>query len=608
MNRLNIKLNDELLVEVVGAVSERTGNVVGQKQINMIESRLTKRALSLGLSSAEEYIEYFRAHRATEIEDLISILTVHHTYFFREFGQFEFLGSDVLPRLVEQLKQEGRKVLRIWSAACSRGQEAYSLYMYVDQYLKAQGSDIKIEIVATDVDRESVKFASNGVYAWNEVKEIPMTYLSTYWARGTGEIANFAKIKDVVRKACVFQQSNLMETAHFSKHGQFDIIFCRNVFIYFQSNDVTKVAEALAGQLKPTGFLFVGLSESLSNAPMKLKKLGPSIYGPAPQPKAKTEAAVPTKAAGPIRVICVDDSPVILKLLASILKREHGFEIVATAADGLKAAELVSKGLVFDVMTLDVHMPNMTGVEYLEQKMTANHPPVVMLTSASRDNMDLAQQAMKLGAKDYIEKPSLNDLAARSDEIRSKLRMLAKKNLGTTPTSTFDQKFQTSLAVKNYENKVNILFANENQLPQLTMILKDRALTQLPVVLVTPNDSQISKKLSEAVATGSNANRIGILSTTPLESKIYLVTFNDFLKVASGKFSDKHLCYSVLTNLSRSQWESCPKPKSMKVLLTEDVDRSVFLNVLPLVSVMPATSFAYTTTEFFGMVDRKKAG
>ncbi len=615
MSQFKIKLTDEIFSQIVGTIAERTGNVIGQKQVNMIESRLTKRALSLGLTSESAYLDYFLKNRAKEIDELISLLTVHHTYFFREFGQFEFLGTHVLPALVNKLKAEGRKKFRVWSSACSRGQEAYSLFMFIDQYVSQNAPGISFEILGTDIDKESVAIAANGVYSWDEVKEIPQAYLSKYWVRGQGDIAKFAKIREVARNVCKFSTGNLMDTSSFVGHGKFDIIFCRNVFIYFQADDVNRISAALVSQLQPEGYFFVGLSESLANVPKSLKKRGPSIYGPelvvepASSKSQSSTASVrttrPAADSGPIRIVCVDDSPVILKLLQSVLTPLHGFEVVGTAKDGLEASKLVASGLKFDAMTLDIHMPNMTGIEYLEKVYKQGHPPVIMLTSASRDNMDLAQQAMNLGARDYVEKPSLAGLAERSDEIRAKLRMVvgANRMLPATVVS-IDQQFMRSFEIKQTSSKLNVLFIEERNVASALSVLKDRALNGILCQIVVLGDERsadsIFAKFTSDSQVGAKVTKSKVLEAG---KTIHLMTFGDFTKNTTARRPDLAICYNVFTNLSRSQWESCPKMKQMKILLSEDIDRGVFLSSLSLLFVTPPTSFAYMATEFFGKAD-----
>jgi chemotaxis protein methyltransferase CheR len=614
MSQFKIKLTDEIFSQIVGTIAERTGNVIGQKQVNMIESRLTKRAVTLGIASEAEYLAYFLKNREKEIDELISLLTVHHTYFFREFGQFEFLGSHVLPALVQKLKAEGRTKFRVWSSACSRGQEAYSLFMFIDQYLAVNAPSISFEILGSDIDKESVAIAANGVYAWDEVKEIPLAYLSKYWVRGQGEIAKFAKIRESARKACRFTTANLMETSSFSVHGKFDIIFCRNVFIYFQADDVNRISAALTAQLQPDGYFFVGLSESLATVPKGLKKRGPSIYGPelvtAP---VKPADAVATQPAGPIRIVCVDDSPVILKLLQAVLTVAEGFQVVGTAKDGVEAAKLVATGLKFDAMTLDIHMPNMTGIEYLESHYKNNHPPVVMLTSASRDNMDLAQRAMDLGAKDYVEKPSLADLKERADEIRGKLRMIVSAaRAKSVPSATavkatapsIDRQFKRSFEIKDLSTKLNVLFVEERNVASAISVLRDRSLEGILCQVVVLGDDKTADSIASKLSADSVLKaKLTRQKTAEPGKTIQLMSFVDFSRGSSLIRPGTAICYCVFTNLSRSQWESCPKGKQMKILLSEEIDRGVFLASMNMLFVTPATSFAYMASEFFGKTE-----
>lgn len=602
MKTSKIRLTDEVMSHVVHEVASRTGNVIGSRQMSMIEARLNRRAMTLGIDNENDYISYFRAHKEAELQELISLLTVHHTFFFREFTQFEFLGSEALPDAVAAARQEGRNKIRIWSAACSRGQEVYSLAMFVDDYLQKNAPELGYEILGTDIDVESVKLAANSVYPWDEVKSIPAQYLVKYWVRGKGDIAEFAKFREAPRQHCRFAPVNLMETAKFSTFGKFDLIFCRNVFIYFQTADIERISGALAGQLSPRGYLFLGLSESLSQPPKGMFKRGPSVFGPAAPPAESPAAKTASAKAGPIRVVCVDDSPVILKLLASILTEKEGFKIVGTAADGQAARDLVNGGLAFDVMTLDVHMPRMTGVEYLQSQDMKKHPAVVMLTSASRDNLDLAQQALAAGAKDYIEKPSLADLETRADEIRSKLRLVSGLNVDL---SRFDRGFQRSMAIREEVTKLNVIFADARAAKSVAVILGDAALARVPQIVVAL-DSSAERLFTELKAAPGFGPRLEKLAGDVETGKIHFTDFETFAGKGASLTRGRAVCYNVVSSVTRSQWERCPAT-AMKVLLTEEVDRSVFLKNIQDVSVTPATSFAYMAAEYFGRKDLKRA-
>jgi chemotaxis protein methyltransferase CheR len=550
---------------VVMAVAERTGNIIGKKQLNMIESRLTKRAMTLGLADEAAYIAYFKQHRESEIEDLVSAFTIHHSFFFREFSQFEYLKTSILPNLIEEVKNSGRKKIRIWSAASSKGQEAYSLFMFIDHYFKTNSIDLSIEIIGTDIDKMSVKFANNAVYTWNEVKEIPLTYLSQYWTRGTGEISNFAKIKEDVKKLCSFRTLNLMDYGAFSSLGKFDLIFCRNVFIYFQKQDILKISDALAERLNPEGYLFVGLSEALTKNPKGLVKLSPSIFGPEIKAVVQKIIPKPVRAPSPIRIFCVDD-----------------------------------------LMTLDIHMPELDGIGYLEKYYNASHPPVLMLTSASRENMDLAYKALGLGAKDYIEKPALNNIDIKANEIRMKIKTVVGTLSSEKIKLAIEKKSEGLAKSIDLNSTAQVIFVDDDSLKNLVDVLNDKNSYGIPTIIVNIQDiggtDQVSKRLN---ALPSISSRLKDLDLRAIQNNIYYTNLDGFEKYGPSVLERKKFCYQFLTNINRTQWNRCLRRNLERILILEDTDRSIFSGYLSMLFVSPASSFAYMTKEFLSQPNKK---
>lgn len=608
MPETRIKLTEELISIVVSSVSERTGNIVSKKQLNMIESRLTERAMSLGLLDEASYINYFKKHHEEEIEHLISIFTIYHSFFFYEFGQFEYLKSNILPNLVEQIRKSGRKKIRIWSAACSNGQEAYSLYMYIDQYLKNNNFDLETEIVGTDIDKVCVKFASNGVYSWEESKEIPLLYLSKYWTRGTGEISKFAKLKESVRKHCIFKPLNLMETQAFQSLGKFDIVFCRNAFINFKKSDIETISDALAGALTPEGYLVVGPSEVLPRNPQGMIKKSPSVFSTEKTPHSDQTFE---KQKMPVRVFCVDDSPSILKILGAILTTDNDFKIVATATNGAEAAKKIKDGLIFDIMTLDIHMPELDGIGYLEKHYTTAHPPIIMLTSTARESRDLALKALSLGAKDYIEKPGFNNLALKANELRAKLKTFADTNekLATSKTDLeLDEKSLILSTSLNSDQAAQVIFVDESTNKFLTEILTDKYVSGIPTIVV---NTQFSKDndplLMKLNLIPSLASKIRPLDLRPLQTNFYYTDVDDFEKYGPSALENRKFCYMFLTNISRSQWNQCPRRNLQKILVLEDLDRGVFSGYLSMLFISPSSSFAYIAKKFLVQAVQKTA-
>lgn len=425
----------QILQTICQLVNKMAGIQLGPKQQSMVESRLRTRMLKLNINDFDAYAKYLRDNEISESQALLSLMTTHHTYFFREFAHFEFLINQGLDKLIQEARTRGDKKIRIWSAACSKGHEVYSLAMFFRFHLKDNAPDIDFEIHGSDVDPESVKSAMNGVFRHSELKQCPANYLTDNWIKGEGEVKDFSKAKKDLRSKLNFSTQNLLSLNLPDKQKKFDVIFCRNVFIYFNNEQIKTITKSLLSNLTENGFLFLGVSESLNGLGLPISPLGPSIYG---QKSAKvstqTTVATPqTQTAKPqlpkiLNVLCVDDSGTILALMKKILTEEHGFRVTATAANGRIALELI-KSQKFDLITLDLHMPELDGLGFLQESKNLNRPPTMVVSSVSRDDKSMGQKALLYGAEDYVEKPSLENLAQASDQIRSKLKLIAQKNL-----------------------------------------------------------------------------------------------------------------------------------------------------------------------------------
>ena len=415
--------------EVSQIVSHMAGIQLGPRQSPMVENRLRSRMVRLNIKDFSSYLKHLKAHQESESQALLSLMTTHHTYFFREFAHFEFLLNKGLDRMIERAKARGDKKIRVWSAASSRGQEAYSLAMFLKFHLSQSNSGVDFEIWGTDIDPESVKHAQNGVYKAEELKQSPAMYIADNWIRGKGDVRDFSKIQNYIKSRCHFSEANLLKCESFLNGKTFDIIFCRNVFIYFNPDQIKACTNEMLKHLDQDGLMFLGVSESLNGLSIKLETTGPSVYQlPRPvsakkiEPKKQTPAPFPAPEK-PAQVLCVDDSKPILALLGKILQKDQGFVVKATASNGLEALEKI-KNDHFDIITLDLHMPELDGVGFLEKTKGMKRPPVVVVSAINRDDTTIAQKAIALGAADYVEKPSLENIAQAGNEIRSKLKLV----------------------------------------------------------------------------------------------------------------------------------------------------------------------------------------
>jgi chemotaxis protein methyltransferase CheR len=516
---------------VSDVIKEVSGIHLGDKQATMIQSRLTRRMLDLNLVEPKSYEAFIHANRHTESIILVSLLTTHHTYFFREFEQFAFLQQGALTDIAKKIYESGRNCLRIWSMACSRGQEVYSLSMFLYRHLKDNFPGMGYEILGTDIDPDSVAVAKNGVYRWDEIKEVPSLYLDQHWARGTEEISGFVMAKPSIKAHCRFKTFNLLEPGSFSSDVQYDLIFCRNVFLYFTDSQVEMTTKGILSVLAPWGMLFVGISESLNNRNLPLTYLGQSIYTKKnvllSQGKGSALAvngggnsmtfspkATQKLSKDPIRVFCVDDSPTVLSMLKAMLTPEYGFLIVATAADGFDAADW-AKDHDFDVMTLDIHMPKQGGVDYLKANFGPNHPPVVIVSSVSREEASLGLKTLELGAADYVEKPSFANLSEQGDELRTKIRCAVLANRGSkVSVGEVRNVLATFSHIENPDKKFRLVVAGIADRQKTVAIIRQLVEPQPPTVILFECADSLLPAFSAQIMKEYGRN-LEILSITP---------------------------------------------------------------------------------------------
>lgn len=415
---------NHVIRQVAELVAKKAGIVMGPKQYPMIENRLKSRMIKLNLTTFEQYADYLKNNENAEGEALLSLMTTHHTFFFREFSHFEFLRDQGLKHLVANLKAKGKNKIKIWSAACSRGQEVYSLGMFLNFHLKQIAPNFDFEIWGTDIDPESIQVAQSGSYPKEDLKSSPQIYLANYWRLDPLNPENL-KIGAEIKSKVHFSAENLLELDRFLQHKEFDIIFCRNVFIYFEKAQIEMITKKFLQHLNLDGYLFVGVSESITNYGLPIKTLGTSIYTSKEQkPLVSDKKIEETRNIknSPYQVLVIDDSKTIHTLMKRIFIKEQGYEIAFIASNGQEALNYLSANPnKIEMITLDLHMPEVDGISFLKQFSDRSKPILVVSAVDRDDNEGPGQQALKLGAFDYVEKPTVENLEQIGNEIRSKL-------------------------------------------------------------------------------------------------------------------------------------------------------------------------------------------
>ena len=245
---------------------KKAGIVLNESKQAMVMGRLEKRLRYLGLNNYQAYFRLFDSPGfENETTMAIDLLTTNETYFFREPKHFDFLKAEILP-------QYHSKPMRIWSAASSSGEEAYTLAMLLADYNQTGNW----EVLGTDISTRILDKARSGLYQATAAEKIPNKLLKNYCLRGIGEYEGFLLIDPALRKHVKFLHANLIEKL--PDLGLFDVVFLRNVMIYFDMETKQRLLERLTNYLRPGAYLFISHSETLNSIKTDLRSVMPSIY------------------------------------------------------------------------------------------------------------------------------------------------------------------------------------------------------------------------------------------------------------------------------------------------------------------------------------------
>ncbi|MEW6654036.1 MAG: protein-glutamate O-methyltransferase CheR [Bacteroidota bacterium] len=227
-----------------------------------LESRLQRRMNFLGLKTFEEYFDLlkFGVNSAAEKKYFYEAITINETFFFRNQPQLDALASQILPEIIAAKQAAGKNKIRIWSAASSSGEEAYSISMIFQDLIKPRYPNFTLEVVGTDINNAVVETANAGVYRDYSIRNTPPYYLKKYFKPGTN--GSYEVLPDV-KKMASFKILNLYDDAAVRMFNNFDVVFCANVLIYFDQASKIKVVASLYNSLNKGGYLFIGYSETL---------------------------------------------------------------------------------------------------------------------------------------------------------------------------------------------------------------------------------------------------------------------------------------------------------------------------------------------------------
>jgi len=243
----------------------------------MLEARLQKRLRNLGLRSFRDYCDYLFSPRGSELEKvlMIDLVTTNKTDFFREPDHFDYLVNRVLPEWQERRGDNGSRKLMLWSAGCSTGEEPYTLAMVLSEAAKRQR--LNFQIMATDISSSVLEKAKLAIYDEDRVLPVPEIMKKNYLLRSREHSSGLVRIAPELRAKVRFRRLNFMD-ADYGIREPLDIIFCRNVIIYFDRQTQEEVLNRFYRQLAPGGTIFMGHSETLNGLDVPFVMVAPTVY------------------------------------------------------------------------------------------------------------------------------------------------------------------------------------------------------------------------------------------------------------------------------------------------------------------------------------------
>ncbi|GLB27927.1 chemotaxis protein CheR [Lacrimispora xylanolytica] len=242
------------------------------KKMQLIMGRLSNTIITMGYSSFTEYIDHVTSSKnPADLEVMLNKLTTNYTYFMREEAHFNFFRDTILPYLLSTKKN---KVLSIWSAGCSSGEEPYTISMLLKESLGAQAALWDTRVLATDISQNALNAAKQAVYDEESLKNLSPSWKSKYFVK-TAEPGIYS-VSPAIKSNVIFQTFNLMEPIRFRL--KFDVIFCRNVMIYFDQNTKDGLIQRFYDAAAPGGYLLIGHSETINKEKTPFKYIMPATY------------------------------------------------------------------------------------------------------------------------------------------------------------------------------------------------------------------------------------------------------------------------------------------------------------------------------------------
>ncbi len=270
-----LRMNDRVFERFSEFIKTELGIKMPASKKTLLEARLQKRLRELCMNSHEDYCEYLFSPQGMdeELPNLVDVVTTNTTDFFREPKHFELLTTTFLPELYA--RRGSARNVNIWSAGCSSGEEPYTLSMVLSEFGRTNPG-FTFSILATDISTQVLRMAVRAIYPETKIAPIPQECRKRYLLRSKDRLKTVVRIAPEARSHVRFRRLNFME--EFTFDGQLDVIFCRNVVIYFDRPTQEVLFSRFCRKLVPGGYLFIGHSESLAGMDLPLEPVAPTVY------------------------------------------------------------------------------------------------------------------------------------------------------------------------------------------------------------------------------------------------------------------------------------------------------------------------------------------
>jgi chemotaxis protein methyltransferase CheR len=270
------KMTNEEFRKLSQFITEHAGIKLPDVKKVMLQSRLQKRLRYLNMSSFKEYVEYVFSEEGiqNELIHMLDVVSTNKTDFFREPVHFEFLEKTLLPEYVSQFPLN--RPLKVWSAGCSSGEEVYTIAMTISEF-KKDHPGLDYSLLGTDISTDILKKAINAIYKEEKVDKVPIDLKKKYLLKSKDRSRKLVRIVPELRKKAQYKRMNLMDN-NYDLSDTFDVIFCRNVLIYFNRDVQEQVINKLTRKLRTGGYFFIGHSESIMAMDVPLQQIKPTIF------------------------------------------------------------------------------------------------------------------------------------------------------------------------------------------------------------------------------------------------------------------------------------------------------------------------------------------